>query len=140
MVATPTHREKETVSRTRQILLLLLVAGFLLPGCALKEVRSKTKLGPEFRHKGSNRTESVRWTAQQGVELKWEGGVSTGLTYRRRDTDAGSGDHDDGVWLDFSFPLWKAPKKPDTMKDQMEALARRLATLEAQLQLERTAQ
>ena len=126
--------------RTRRILPLLLVVVLLLPGCALKEVRSKTKLGPEFRHKGSDRTEAVRWTAQQGIELKWEGGVNTGVTYRRRDTDDGSGDHDDGVWLDFSFPLWKAPVKPDTMKEQVEALARRLAVLEAQLQLERAPQ
>ena len=121
---------------TRLMLPSILIVALLLPGCALKEVRSKTKLGPEFRHNGLTRREAVRWTAQQGVELKWEGGVNTGVTYRRRDTDDGGGNHDDGVWLDFSFPIWKAPKKPDSTEEQLKTLARRLAVLEAQLQRE----
>ncbi len=37
----------------------------LLQGCALVEIRSKSKAGPEFRHRGSDRTDSIRWYAQQ---------------------------------------------------------------------------
>ncbi|MCH7526031.1 MAG: hypothetical protein IID39_01210 [Planctomycetes bacterium] len=112
------------------IVLSLLVA--LAPGCALEEVRSKTKFGPEFRHKGSNRTNAVRWTAQQGFDFKWDKGISTGITYRRRDTDEGSGDNDNGVWIDISFPIWQAPEKADAMARRVERLERRLARLESQ--------
>jgi hypothetical protein len=96
----------------------------------LKEVRSKTKFGPEFRHKGSNRTNEVRWYAQQGFDFKWEKGITTGVTYRRRDVDGGSGDNDNGVWIDFSFPIWKAPKKADALARRVVELERRLAQLE----------
>ena len=90
----------------------VFLLGLLCSGCVLKEVRSKSKVGPEFRHKGSSRTESERWTVQEGLEFKWNNGVSTGVTYRRRDVNEGSGDHDDGVWFEFSFPVWKAKPLP----------------------------
>ena len=38
-----------------------------LPGCALVEIRSKSKTGPEFRHRGADRTDSIRRYAQQGL-------------------------------------------------------------------------
>jgi len=112
---------------------LILVGGVLvycLPGCALQEIRSKTKVGPEFRHKGSNSTNAERWTAQQGIEFKWDTGISTGLTYRRRDTNHGTGDNDNGVWFEFSFPLWKAANKKSELERRVETLEERLAALE----------
>ncbi len=63
-----------------------------LAGCTLQEIRSKSKFGPEYRHRGSNRTDSVRWYAQQGMEFKWDKGIDTSITYRRRDEDNGNGD------------------------------------------------
>jgi hypothetical protein len=104
-----------------------------LIGCALQEVRSKTKMGPEYRHRGNDRTDQVRWTVQQGVDFKWDKGVTTGLTYRRRDMDQGNGDNDNGVWFDFSFPIWRAPKKPDRLTERVEVLEKRLAEVERKL-------
>lgn len=108
----------------------------LLPGCTLVEIRSKSKVGPEFRHRGSERTDSIRWYAQQGFEFVWRDDhnnkITTGITYRRRDTDNGSGDNDNGVWLDFSFPVWKAEKKADRAVRRIELLERRIAALEAE--------
>ena len=101
-----------------------------LTGCALQGIKSKSKFGPEFRHCGDTSTESVRWTAQQGFEFEWDRGISTTLTYRRRDTDDGAGNHDDGVWFEFGFPIWKAKKRPDELARRLEALEERLAELE----------
>ena len=106
----------------------------LLSGCALKEVRSKTKFGPEFRHSSGSGTSKDRWSVQQGVELKWDEGVSTALTYRRRDDNSGDGNNDNGVWFEFSFPLWKADKKPAGNPERMGELEERLAELEKQVQ------
>ena len=107
------------------------------PACTLTEDRSKSKSGTEYRHDGSDRTSSVRWSVQQGVEFAWldanKNKITSGVTYRRRDTAEGDGDNDNGVWLEFSFPLWKAPKKPDRTASQIEALERRVADLEARL-------
>ena len=117
--------------------LLLLAAGVLISatGCQLnlKEVRSKTKFGPSFRHKGSNRTDSTRWTVQQGIEFKWSKGVKTGITYRRRDIDDGNGNNDNSVFVNFSFPIWKVDKKPDPLKKRLKKLEKRVAELEALL-------
>jgi|GEM_PF-1738393 len=106
-----------------------------LSGCQpkLKEIRSETKFGPSFQHRGSDRTDSTRWTAQQGIEFKWNKGVKTGITYRRRDTDDGNGNNDNAVFIDFSFPIWKAEKKPDPLKKRIKKLERRVAELEALL-------
>ncbi len=130
----PTGLEEPWMRKYRVVVFCLLVP--LATGCALKEVRSKTKVGPEFRHRGSNRTDSDRWTAQQGIEFKWDKGISTGLTYRRRDTDDGSGDNDNGVWFDVSFPIWKAKKRQDNTAERMAELERRVAELERRLQEE----
>lgn len=111
--------------------MLLVASG---PGCSrLKEVRSKTKFGPSFRHKGSKRTDSVRWTVQQGFDFKWKGGVTTGVSYRRRDTDAGTGDSDNGVFFSLSFPVWEAPKKPGSTKKRLKHLEKRVLELEKKL-------
>ncbi len=112
-----------------------IVIGVLLlsmGGCTLQEIRSKSKFGPEYRHRGSNRTDSVRWYAQQGVEFKWDKGINTAITYRRRDQDNGNGDHDNGVWFELSFPIWHAKKPPDQMARKIEELEMRLAQLEAE--------
>lgn len=122
--------------QSRRLLLVGSLMLSLLAGCQamkLKEVRSKTKFGPSFRHKGSKRTDSVQWTVQQGVEFKWKKGVKTGITYRRRDTDAGNGNNANSVFIDFSFPVWKAKKKPDPMKKKIKKLEKRVAELEALL-------
>ena len=108
----------------------------LLSGCALQEIRGKSKFGPEFRTKGagSSKSHKTRWTARQGVEFKWDKGVSTAITYRRRDDDNGSGDHDNGVWFEVSFPIWKAKKKPTdqaALIRRVEQLERHLAELES---------
>ena len=53
----------------------VVIAGLflaLVPGCTLLEDRSKSKFGPEFCHKGSNRTDSVRRYAQQGFQFTGE--------------------------------------------------------------------
>ena len=107
----------------------------LLSGCELKlkQIRSETKFGPSFRHKGADRTDSTRWTVQQGIEFRWNKGVKTGITYRRRDTDDGNGNNDNAVFIDFSFPIWKAKKKPDPLKKRLKKLERRVAELEALL-------
>ncbi len=105
---------------------ILIVAGVftvvLSSGCSLQEVRSKIGAGVEFRHDGGSRSNAERYAVQQGIELAWSNGVKTGATYRRRDVNEGDGDNDNGLWLECSFPLWKAPKKPDDVKERLLAL------------------
>lgn len=111
---------------------LLFCLVCLSSGCSswtLKEVRGKTKAGPEFRTK--SRTHETRYTVQQALDFKWDNGWSTVVTYRRRDTDdGGKGEHDNGIWLEMSYPLWKRPAKPDAKTAEIESLRRRLARLE----------
>jgi len=118
----------------QRLLFGLILAGLL--GCNLVEVRSKSKIGPEFRHHGSDRTNSIRWYAQQGFEFVWyddqDNKITAGITYRRRDVDSGNSDNDNGVWFDFSFPVWKAEKKPDRAGRRIELLERRIVALEAE--------
>jgi len=102
-------------------------------GCKLEEVRGSTKFGPSFQHRGSNRTNSTRWTVQQGLDFKWEDGINTGVTYRRRDTDDGNGNNDNAVFFDVSYPIWEAPKKPSKTKKKLKDLKERIETLEAEL-------
>jgi hypothetical protein len=117
-----------------KVCLVLGAVLVLASGCSLTEVRNKWKGGPEYRHDGSNRTNSVRWTAETGVELEWENAMgyhyTSGVTYRRRDVDEGDGDNDNGVWVDFSFPLWRKPKKPE--RDIVE-LRKEVARLKEQV-------
>ena len=113
--------------------LILCAAAIIFSGCALQEVRSKSKIGPDFRHSGTRGTDEERWTVRQGIELKWDQGITTGLTYRRRDVNHGSGNHDNGVWFEFSVPLWKAAKESNALARQVKSLERRLATLEMRL-------
>ncbi len=119
--------------------LKLCALGFLvlsLCGCALQEVRSKSRVGPEFRTKGggASRKHSVRWDAQSGVELEWDNGISTGVTYRRRDEDNGTGDRDNAVWFELTVPLWRSDDHPvDRRNRRISELERRVAQLEAKL-------
>ncbi|UCE61900.1 MAG: hypothetical protein JSU63_09215, partial [Phycisphaerales bacterium] len=91
-------------SRLKRLLAFGLALAFL-PGCTLVEIRSKSKTGPEFRHRGVDRTNSIRWYAQQGFEFVWRDDnnnkITTGVTYRRRDIDNGNSDNDNGVFFDF---------------------------------------
>lgn len=99
----------------------------LVSGCALQEVRSKTKFGPEFRHSGSNNTNNERWTVEQGFDFKWDRGITTGIAYRRRDINDGNGDNENRVMFEFSFPLWKAESKDRQLARRVERLEQQLA-------------
>lgn len=116
--------------RTKTLVALALL-GAVVSGCTLTEVRGKTKLGQEFRHSGTSNTNQIRYSAQQGLDLKWHNGVSTGISYRRRDDDNGDGNNDNGIFLDFSYPLWKRRSKEDELAMRVQVLERRLAALEA---------
>ncbi len=84
-------------------IILLTVMSFFALSCdsGLKEIRLKNKIGPEFRSK--DEVDSTRWTAQTGIQFKHNNGWTTGVTYRHR---WDSGDTDDGIWLEFSIPLY----------------------------------
>ena len=117
----------------RSVLLFLCLIAVTSIGCHLQEVRSKTRVGPEYRHSGSSRTDSMRWTAQEGFDFKWDNDGVPGMTYRRLDVDDGNGDGEDGVWFDLSVPVWKAKKKPDAAEQRIAELERRVARLEKSL-------
>jgi len=106
----------------------------LASGCALQEVRSKSKVGPEFRHSGATNTNSERWHVEQGIDFKWDNGVTTGLSYRRRDVNDGNGDNENRVLFEFSFPLWKAESQQAKLKRRLALLETRLTRLEAAAQ------
>jgi len=113
----------------------VVMLGMVIPvlcGCALQEVRSKSLWGPEWQHKGSDSTDAVRYYAQEGLEFKWDKGIATTVTYRRRDVDDGNGDNDNGVWFDISFPLWKAKPKEKAAELRIAELERRLALVETE--------
>jgi len=116
----------------------LISTCWLAAGCAsttLQEVRGKTAGGPEYRNKGDSSSE-VRYNVVQGVELKWSNGVTTGASYRRRDTDQGSGDNDNLVLFEVGYPLWKAAKKPEKSEktsERLEDLQREVAELRGRL-------
>jgi hypothetical protein len=99
----------------------------------LDEVRSRNKLGVEWRHQGKTSHEHERYSVEQGLELKWSNAVSTGVSYRRRDDNDGPGDHDDGLFIDLSFPLWKRPKEPDDSRARIAELEKRIAELESRV-------
>lgn len=110
----------------------------LLGGCNVKptELRGKTSFGPEFRNRGNN-TQEVRYDARQAFDLKWDNGWSTGIQYRRRDVDDGSGDNENRVLVEVGYPLWKAPKKEEKsterriedLQKQVEEMRARVAAL-----------
>jgi len=123
---------------TRCVAILMIGCGvFAFSGCSkLKEIRSKSKFGPRYNHRGTKRTDSTQWTVQQGIEFKFKDGSKTGITYRRRDVDDGNGNNDNSVFVDFSFPIWKAPKKRSSQKKRLKKLEKRVAQLEALLKEE----
>lgn len=115
-----------------------LLAVALTGGCKANptELRGKTSFGPEFRNRGNN-TQEVRYAAQQGFEMKWDNGWTTGVQYRRRDVDEGSGDNENRVLVEVGYPIWKAPKKEDKatdrriqqLQEQVEEMRARVAGL-----------
>jgi len=117
------------------ILPAVICVAIAAAGCALQEIRSKSKFGPEFRHSGSDRTNDVRWYAQQGFDFIWSdqkgNKITSGITYRRRDVDEGDGGNDNGIWLDFSFPIWRAPSKAKETNERIGSLEERIAMLES---------
>jgi hypothetical protein len=104
----------------------------MVVGCSasLKEITGKTAFGPEFRNFGDN-THDVRYTAIQGIDLKWSNNWTTGVSYQRRDVDEGSGDNENLVLFEVGYPLWNAPKKPEKTADllQIEKLEEELRLL-----------
>lgn len=134
----PEETQVESTGATRGRVLVRSVVIFLplalvLSGCALQEVRGKTMFGTEWRHSGNASTSDERYTELQGIELKWDKGISTSAAYRRRDVNEGNGDKDDGVFLEISYPLWKAPKKEDATAKKVAALEREIEELRASL-------
>jgi hypothetical protein len=111
-------------------LVIFALGACALPGCKLVEIRSKSKAGPEYIHRGSDSTNNTRWTVEQGLDFKWQNGVTTGVTYRRRDVDDGNGDNENRVLLEFAFPLWKAESAEAKLARRVERLERRLAELQ----------
>ncbi len=115
-----------------QAVLVLAVSGYC-GGCqkpALTEVRGKTSFGPEFRHGGTTNRAEIRYDARQAVELRWDNGWTSGLTYRRRDIDNGSGDNENLFLFEVGYPIWKAPKKEEK---KAEGLQKRVDDLEKEL-------
>jgi hypothetical protein len=118
-------------------------------GCksaSVSEVRGKTSFGPEFRNRGNN-TSEVRYDVRQGIDVKWDNGWTTGVNYRRRDVDDGSGDNENRVLFEVGYPLWKAPKKPekttqrlDELEHEVQEMRSRVAALKAGPAQERVAQ
>ncbi len=133
----PPANSRDSCGRLIVILTPVLCIAIAATGCTLQEIRSRSKSGPEFRHEGSGRTNSVRWYAQQGFDFIWtdqEGNkITSGITYRRRDVYEGNGDNDNGIWLDFSFPIWRAPSKPKETNVRISSLEARIAMLESNL-------
>ena len=116
--------------------LSLSVAGLLGSGCkttSLAEIRGKNQVGTEFQHDGLKGTDQMRHYAVQGVELKWDNGWTTGLTYRLRDVQDGNGNIENLVLFEVGYPIWKAPKKPEKTTERMDKLERELAELRTQL-------
>ena len=116
-----------------------LVVGLLGSGCSmqLKEIRGKTKFGPEFRNAVGRSQE--RWTSiDQEIEFKLANGWSTIVSYRRRDVNDGFGGNDNRILLGFSYPIWKQPKKPDATLLRIRALEERLAQVEGAQQADRS--
>lgn len=110
----------------KQAFLTLLL--FCVNGCnnmTMEEIRSKWKLGPEFR--SSSQHDYERWTVSTGLEAKWSNGWKTGFLYRGRyNSDAeGYDKQDQGIWIEFSFPLWIKSKS-----DKYVELEKRTKTLE----------
>ena len=119
--------------RTLSILILTILVS-TSSGCALREIRTKTKFGVEARHTNDDKSDVERYLVQEALQFKWDNGVDTSLIYRRRDvSNSESGDSDDGVWFEIGVPIWKAPKKPDEVKTRMATLERRVAELEQML-------
>ncbi len=89
-------------------------------GCSsLTQVNSKQKYGVEWRHKGEGDTDDERYGVQQGLEFKFANGLSTTLSYRRRDVAAGAGEGENAFFLNVGFPLWK--KKAESKKAEKQA-------------------
>ncbi|MGE3180943.1 MAG: hypothetical protein AB7N71_04880 [Phycisphaerae bacterium] len=106
-------------------------------GCTLTEVRSKQEYSVEWRQKSSSRAHDERYSVKQGLQFKWSNGWDTGIAYRHRDVNDGGGEGENGLWLDVSFPLWKAPSdksRPSNLDmAAIRELEHRLEELEKQV-------
>ena len=111
---------------------LVMAFATLLGGCkaTVQEIRGKTSFGPEFRNRGNN-TQEVRYDARQNIDLKWDNGWTTGVTYRYRPVDDGSGDQEHLTLFEVGYPLWKPVKKPEKSSQRLEELEGELVALRA---------
>jgi len=92
----------------------LMISIALMCGCNnLKEIRMKNKFGPEFRTKGAgdDSTHDVRYSIEHGYQFVWENGISTDISYRRRDISGGDGGHDNGVRVGITIPIWQKERR-----------------------------
>lgn len=112
---------------------VIVLLAFACSGCAIKEVRGRTAFGPEFRHQGTRDTDEVRYDVRQGLELRWDKGISTSVLYRRRDIDDGSGDNENLVLFEVGYPIWIAPKPEDPLARRVAQLERELAKVKGQV-------
>ena len=137
----------EKVPRACALCLASLTAVLTLAGCKANptELRGKTAFGPEFRNRGNN-TSEVRYTTQQGFEMKWDNGWTTATSFRRRDVDDGSGDNENRWLVEVGYPLWKAPKKEektttkriDDLQEEVEEMRAKVAALKSPANAEET--
>ncbi len=112
--------------------LLSICALMLTSGCQLTEIRGSSETGVEYRHSGNSNTNADRYSYEQSIDFKWDNDITTSATYRRRDTDDGNGDNDNGMWFQISYPIWKRPEQPDPNIRKIAQLERRIAELERQ--------
>ena len=106
----------------------------LVAGCnkswSLTEVRGKTSFGPEYQQQ-TNGTHQVRYDGRQGLELRWDSGWTTGVTYRHRWIEEGQESHEDLVLFEVGYPIWKPAKKPEPAKtaERIDELEREVEEL-----------
>ena len=104
----------------------------ILSSCTLEKVSGKTGFGPEFRHSGSQNTNDVRYSVTQGITWHWDNDTTTGVSYRRRDTDEGSGDNDNRILFEVGYPIWKRDNPDRKLAERVELLEKRVQELERQ--------
>ncbi|MCO6438675.1 MAG: hypothetical protein J5J06_16400 [Phycisphaerae bacterium] len=117
------------VSQRHSAILVLGLLVMFSSGCALKEVRGRSSFGPEYRNHSQAQTNDIRFEAKQGIEFRWDKGITTGVSYRRRDIDDGNGDNENLILFEIGYPIWSAPKSEDKLAQRVAELERQLAEM-----------
>jgi len=117
------------------VYIIVLACVSLSQACNLKEIRSKTKFGVEHRAESIDKSDLERYLVQEAIQFKWDNGVDTTVSYRRRDVrDSPSADYDNGYWFEIGVPIWKAPNKSKSADARIALLEERIAHLERSLE------